>query len=174
MRIRRGVVCALALLHGALLAGHAQAQSDYPTRPIRFIVGFAAGGGNDFFARLVVQKFQENTGVTAIVENKAGAGGRIAAELCGASAGRRLYGPGRRHGTDVDRRRRSYPDLTYHPTKSFIPLNMIASFPLVLVVPATIPIERERAGGLGEGPSRQIELRHLGACLYHRQRTVEA
>ena len=48
---------------------------------IRFIVGFAAGGGNDMFARLVVQKFQENTGATTIVDNKPGAGGRISAEF---------------------------------------------------------------------------------------------
>ncbi len=50
------LLTALALL----AAGEARAQSDYPNRPIRFIVGFAAGGGNDIFARLVVQKFQQN------------------------------------------------------------------------------------------------------------------
>ena len=87
---------------------------------------------------------------------------------------RRLHRAGRRHRADVDRRRDlSQPD--YHPTKSFIPLNMIASFPLVLVVPANQPDQdRERPGRIGQGPSRQVELRHLVARLHHRQRTVQA
>ena len=45
------------------------------------IVGFAAGGGNDLFARLVIQKFQEQTGHTAVIENKPGAGGRISSDF---------------------------------------------------------------------------------------------
>ena len=61
----------------ALTASAAQAQSDYPNRPIHVIVGFAAGGGNDIFARLVTQKLGQNTGWTIVVENKPGAGGRI-------------------------------------------------------------------------------------------------
>src|SRR5450759_487816 len=61
-------------------AGHARAQTDYPSRPIHFIVGFAAGGGNDLFARLVVQKFQENTGASTVIDNRVGAGGRLAAD----------------------------------------------------------------------------------------------
>ena len=58
----------------------AYAQSDYPTRPIRIVVGFAAGGGNDIFARLVGQKFSELIGQPVVIENRAGAGGRLAAE----------------------------------------------------------------------------------------------
>jgi tripartite-type tricarboxylate transporter receptor subunit TctC len=53
-RIHNGIICALAVLLAALSAGNARAQSDYPNKPIHFIVGFAAGGGNDLFARLVV------------------------------------------------------------------------------------------------------------------------
>src|SRR4051794_6681952 len=65
-------------------AGAAQtpslAQTEFPKQPIHFIVGFAAGGGNDLFARVVVQKLQENTGFTTVIDNKVGAGGRIAAD----------------------------------------------------------------------------------------------
>ena len=50
----------------ALTATAARAE-DYPSRTIRVIVGFAAGGGNDLFARLVIQKFQEQTGHKAII-----------------------------------------------------------------------------------------------------------
>ena len=121
-----------------LAAGDARAQSDYPNRPIHFIVGFAAGGGNDIFARLVLQKFGELTGATAVVENKPGAGGRLASEfvsratpdgyvlLLGATGQMSIASA-------------IYPKLAYHPTKNFVPLNMVASFPLILVVPADHP-----------------------------------
>lgn len=137
-RIQGILACALATLLVPLAADRASAQADYPNKPIHFFVGFAAGGGNDLFARLVVQKFQENTGATAVIENKVGAGGRIAADfvahqpadsytvLVGATGQMSI-------ATAV------FPNLGYHATKSFIPLNMIASFPLVLVVPASHP-----------------------------------
>jgi tripartite-type tricarboxylate transporter receptor subunit TctC len=115
-------------------AGGAKAD-DYPSRPIRFIVGFAAGGGNDLFARIVVQKFQEQTGHTAIVENRVGAGGRIAAELVAkqpADGYTVLVGATGQMSIAAA----VYPDLPYHPSKTFTPLNMIASFPLILVVSA--------------------------------------
>jgi tripartite-type tricarboxylate transporter receptor subunit TctC len=135
MRTRRTVLA--CLLGAAALIGTAAGASadDYPSRPIRFIVGFAAGGGNDLFARLVVQKFQEQTGHTAIVENKVGAGGRIASEyamkqpadgytvLVGATGQMSIAAA-------------IYSNLPYHPTKTFVPLNNIASFPLILVVSA--------------------------------------
>ena len=79
MRIRSLFACLFMALVLAS-AGEARAQDTYPNRVIRFIVGFAAGGGNDIFARLVVNKFQENTGASAIIENKPGAGGRISSE----------------------------------------------------------------------------------------------
>jgi tripartite-type tricarboxylate transporter receptor subunit TctC len=128
----------LTALLAIMAAAPAQAQSDYPSRPIRFIVGFAAGGGNDLFARLVVQKFQEQTGHTAIVENKVGAGGRIAADYAAkqpADGYTVLVGATGQMSIAAA----IYPNLGYHPTKSFIALNMIASFPLVLVVPADHP-----------------------------------
>ena len=137
-RLGKNLIFALAAALLALAASRADAQTDYPNRVIHFVVGFAAGGGNDLFARLVVQKFQENTGVTAVIENKVGAGGRIAAEfvahqpadgytvLVGATGQMSI-------ATAI------YPNLGYNASSSFIPLNMIASFPLVLVVPADHP-----------------------------------
>ena len=120
----------------------AVAQSDlaagYPNKPIRVVVPVAAGGGNDIFARLVGQKLSELLGQPVINENKPGAGGRIAAEyvmhqphdgytlLIGASGVMSVAAA-------------AYPNLTYHPTKTFIPLSMIANFPLILVVPPDHP-----------------------------------
>lgn len=123
----------------ALLIAHpAQAQGDYPNRTIRIVVGFAAGGGNDIFARLVGAKLAELAGQSVIIENKPGAGARLANEyaanqaadgytlLVAASGGMSIASA-------------IYPKLGYHPTKSFVPLTMIASFPLILAVPADHP-----------------------------------
>jgi tripartite-type tricarboxylate transporter receptor subunit TctC len=137
MRIR-SLFASITVMLVLAAAGEARAQDAYPNRVIRFIVGFAAGGGNDLFARLVVQKFQDNTGATAIIENRVGAGGRLSSDyvahqpadgytvLVGATGQMSI-------ATAI------YPKLGYNAVTSFIPLNMIASFPLVLVVPADHP-----------------------------------
>jgi tripartite-type tricarboxylate transporter receptor subunit TctC len=122
----------------------ARAQTDaagsYPNKAIHIIVGFAAGGGNDIFARVVGQKLQAIIGATVVIENKPGAGGRIASEyvasqpadgytlLVGASGAMSIAAA-------------IYPKLPYHPTRSFVPLSMIANFPLILVVPENHPVK---------------------------------
>jgi len=58
----------------------AQADATYPAKPIRIIVGFGAGGGNDLMARIIGQKLAENVGQAVVVENRTGAGGRLAIE----------------------------------------------------------------------------------------------
>ncbi len=81
MRIKnfgRALLAGFALL-AASFAVPAAAQ-DYPNKPIKVIVPFAAGGGNDIFARLVGQKAGEILGQTLVIENRVGAGGRPAAE----------------------------------------------------------------------------------------------
>ena len=139
-RVHKTIICALAASLAAFSTAPARAQTDFPSRPIHFIVGFAAGGGNDLFARLVVQKFQENTGATAVIENKVGAGGRIAAEFAArapADGYTVLVGATGQMSIATA----IFPDLSYNASTSFIPLNMIASFPLVLVVPADHPVK---------------------------------
>jgi len=131
-KVLLSALAALVLVASGLATAHA--QSNYPTRPIRIIVGFAAGGGNDIFARIVAAKLSDIVGQAVIVENRPGAGGRLAAEyvshqladgytlLVGAS-GAMSIAPA------------IYPDLQYHPTKTLVPLAMIASFPLIMVIP---------------------------------------
>ena len=77
---RRAGLCVLGALFAVALSAPSDAQSNYPTRPVRMIVGFAAGGGNDIFARLVGAKLGEILGQPIVVENRPGAGGRLAAE----------------------------------------------------------------------------------------------
>jgi len=135
----RGVFAALAAIALAAAAvAPGSAQSAYPNRPIRMVVGFAAGGGNDIFARLVGAKLSEILGQPVVIENKPAAGGRLSAEfvshqlpdgytlLVGASGMMSIAAA-------------IFPDLQYHPTKSFVPLSMIASFPLIMAVSADLP-----------------------------------
>jgi tripartite-type tricarboxylate transporter receptor subunit TctC len=135
-KTRRGLVLAFGLMVAA--AAPAQAQTDYPNKPIRIVVGFAAGGGNDIFARLVGAKLADLIGQNVIIENKPGAGARLGNEyaanqpadgytlLVAASGGMSIASA-------------IYPKLGYHPTKSFIPLTMIANFPLILAIPKDHP-----------------------------------
>jgi tripartite-type tricarboxylate transporter receptor subunit TctC len=120
----------------AILPALAQdAAANYPNKPIRIIVGFAAGGGNDLFARLIGQKLGESLGQNVIVENKPGAGGRLAVDFVKnqpadgytvmvAATGQMAIAAA------------IFPKLPYHPTRDFIPISMIASFPLILAGPA--------------------------------------
>jgi tripartite-type tricarboxylate transporter receptor subunit TctC len=128
----------LLILFALAIVQPADAQGDYPNRAIRIVVGFAAGGGNDIFARLVGAKLSELLGQPVIIENKPGAGARLANEyaanqaadgytlLVAASGGMSIASA-------------IYPKLGYHPTRSFVPLTMIANFPLILSVPANHP-----------------------------------
>ena len=127
-----------ALLQVAPTIAPAAAQTDYPTRPIHLVVGFAAGGGNDIFARLVGGKVSEILGQPVVVENRPGAGGRIAPEyvLQQAPDGYTLFiGPSGAMAIAAV----IYPDLKYSPTKSFVPIAMIANFPLIMVIAADNP-----------------------------------
>jgi tripartite-type tricarboxylate transporter receptor subunit TctC len=128
---------ALAALAAAAVApawAQGDAAANYPNRPIRVIVGFAAGGGNDLFARLVGQKLSENIGQPVVIENKVGAGGRLAVEY---AMGQPADGYTLVVGASGQMAIAAaiYPKLPYHPTKTFTPLTMIASFPLILAGP---------------------------------------
>lgn len=138
MRTRRISLALLAAALAVLAAFSAHAQETaYPARPIRMIVGFAAGGGNDILARLVGQKMAEGLGQSLLIENRTGANGEIAADYVRNAApdGYTLLvgASGMMSVSPVVN-----PKLPYVPTRDFTPLGMIASFPLVIIVnPAT-------------------------------------
>jgi tripartite-type tricarboxylate transporter receptor subunit TctC len=77
--LRRRTVLTLIAATLAVVAGSAGAQ-DYPVRPVRLVVGFAAGGTQDVIARLIGQTLSERLGQQIVVENRAGASSNIAAE----------------------------------------------------------------------------------------------
>jgi tripartite-type tricarboxylate transporter receptor subunit TctC len=138
------ILLAAAWLAVALIAGSstAGAQNDpaanYPSRNIKMVVGFAAGGGNDIIARIISQKLEERLGHPVIIENKPGAGGSLAALAVKASApdGYTLL-IGASGAMSI------IPAISVKPPyttlKDFTPISNLVSFPLVLSVYAAHP-----------------------------------
>jgi tripartite-type tricarboxylate transporter receptor subunit TctC len=126
----------------ALTANSALAQEDvskYPSRPIRIIVGFAAGGGNDVIARIYAQKLSEDLGQPVIVENKPGAGAIVATEYVSKAAPdgyTLLVGAS---GMAINQS--LYAKLPYDSVRDFVAISELASFPLLMIVNASSPIK---------------------------------
>ena len=123
----------------ACCAGSVGAQN-YPAKPVRFVVPFAPGGGADFVARVVGQKFSETFGQSLIIDNRGGAGGAIGTEsaaksapdgytLLLGSAGPLAIQPG------------LSSKLPYDPVKDFAPITIVTSMPYVLVVHPSLPVK---------------------------------
>jgi tripartite-type tricarboxylate transporter receptor subunit TctC len=122
----------------ALSASPASAQGDYPSKVIRMIVGFAAGGGNDIFARIIAQKLSERTGWTVVIENKPGAGGNIAAEFV-AKAPKDGYTLLWGLSTQLTVNPTLYTNTGFDVEKDFAPISTIAESALVLAVNPKVP-----------------------------------
>jgi tripartite-type tricarboxylate transporter receptor subunit TctC len=127
------------LLAIALLVPLAAAAQPYPSKPIRFVVPYPAGGPLDTVARIVGERVSENLGEPVIVENKAGAGGNIGADLVAKSAPDGytiLMGAVATHAINPS----LYSSMPYDAQKDFIPVTQIASTPNVLVVNPALPV----------------------------------
>ena len=127
----------LALIALCAAAAGALAQG-YPANPIRIVVGFPPGGGNDIIARLVGAKMQEAWGQPVVIDNKPGANSIIAAEFVAKSApdGYTLL-VNATGGMSVNPV--LYAKLPYDSLRDFVPISMVGSFPLVLVVHPSVP-----------------------------------
>ena len=133
-RTLRQFLLACVLAPMGLTLGGAQAQ-DFPQKTVRIVVGQGAGGGMDTLARLLSQRLAGPLGQPVVVENRVGAGGIIATDgvakspadghtLLMAPIGNMVFTP------------ILTPKLRYSPTKDFVPVSLVASFPLLLVVNA--------------------------------------
>jgi len=117
----------------ALPPTESTAQSAYPNKPVRLIVGFAPGGSTDIVGRIVAQRLGERLGQTVIVENKAGAGGTIGADATAKSApdGYTLtLGTTSTHAIAAG----AYSKLSYDPVADFTQISLVAITPYLLVV----------------------------------------
>lgn len=124
-------VLTIALL--GLLPWSAGAQGDYPTKPVRMVVGFAPGGGNDILARLMAEQLQKLLGQPFVVENRAGASGMIAIEAvkrADPDGYTLLVGPS--SGMAVNPA--LYSKLSYDPVKDFAPVSLVGDIPMILTV----------------------------------------
>ena len=127
---------AAAFLLAALVAG-AQAQN-YPTRPIRFIVPIAAGGGADLVARVIAERLSRNLGQQVVVENRAGGGTVIGAELVARSPADGytwLLGTATSHAINASLVKK----LPYDPVKDFAPIALVAVLPQIIVIHPALP-----------------------------------
>jgi tripartite-type tricarboxylate transporter receptor subunit TctC len=154
--IRRqiGLAIAAACLGTVLSPALVQAQTDYPSRPIRLVIPFPPGGGTDFVSRTVGTKLGEMTGWTIVLENRPGAGGNIAIESVAKSApdgytivmgqsDNMMLGPF------------LYSTVAYDSVKSFEAIVRVSAAPLVVVSAAgskiTDPISLAAAGKSARG-----------------------
>jgi tripartite-type tricarboxylate transporter receptor subunit TctC len=131
---------AIGVLLALTFATQVGAQAQYPSSPVKMIVGFAPGGGNDILARILADKLGAHYKSSFVVDNRPGANGIIAIEaakrsepnghsiLVGPSSGM-IFNP------------ILIKQLSYDPVKDFAPIAMVGTFPLLVVVKADSPIK---------------------------------
>jgi len=157
----------LAAALGVVLAGAACAQN-WPTKPVRVIVPFGAGGGTDIQARLLAKNFYESMGQTFVIENRAGAGGIIGAELAVHSPadGSTILFTTASLAVNVTLYKSR---IKFDPIKDLAPVSWISSTPLVLVVHPSVPAKSvkelvalaRKTGGLNAGSNGAGTTSHL-------------
>ncbi len=128
-RLVRAAGAALLCMAAALPA---QAQDAYPNKPIRLLLGFAAGGGSDMVARLVAKSLGDRLGQSVVVDNRPGAGGNIASEAAAKAApdGYTLVLMTSGHATNAAMKK----VLPFHPVNDFAWIGTITTYPLSLAV----------------------------------------
>jgi tripartite-type tricarboxylate transporter receptor subunit TctC len=176
---KRSIPAALALTLLGVCAT-ASAQS-YPTKTVRLIVPNAPGGGTDTVARLISEKLSPSLGQQIVVDNRGGAGGRIAAELVArspkdgytlmlGSAATLITGP----ALDVDRK--------YDPVKDFAPISLTGTTAYMLVVHPSLPaksvrdliaLARARPAHIAYASTGQGSPSHLGMELFQAMAKVK-
>jgi tripartite-type tricarboxylate transporter receptor subunit TctC len=164
---------AAGTLAGMLISVAAVAQTSFPTKPLRIISIFAAGGGNDFLCRTVAAKLTENLKQQVIVENRAGANGIIGTDAVARSApdGYTIGLIPSGHVVNAA----IVPKLPFDPVKDFTTVSMLGSSPLVLVVHPSLPVKsvaelrafaKARPGELTYVSAGVGASGHLGGALF--------
>jgi tripartite-type tricarboxylate transporter receptor subunit TctC len=126
---------------GVVLAALTAQADDYPTRPVRVVVPFAAAGVTDIVARVLFDRLSQATGKTLVIDNRPGAGGTIAVEqvVNAAPDGYTLVmaDPSGSLPANVT----LYPELKYDPRRDLIPIANLGSSGAVLLVANTLPVK---------------------------------
>ena len=168
--LKRVVVAALLL--GAAAQVSAQLPPGFPSRPVRFFVGFPPGGTNDIIARLLAQKLTEQSGVTYVVENRPGANTAIASDafVRAAPDGYTIMQVAPGHATNP-----AMLKLNFDPIKDFQFITVAAESQNLLVLHPSFPprsvkdliaISKKRPGDINYGSSGIGTTVHLSAELF--------
>ncbi|WP_421988470.1 Bug family tripartite tricarboxylate transporter substrate binding protein [Roseococcus sp.] len=175
---RRG----LGLLAAApLLPVAAQAQPAFPTRPVRMVVPYPPGGATDVIARMIAEKLSAQWGQPVVIENRAGAGTTIGAEVVARSEpdGYTLYETTSAHTISKS----LYRNLSYDPIRDFTAITLTAIIPLVLVVAKRVPATdlasfvawgKAQPHGVTFGTTGNGTAQHLTAALFKLKAGVNA
>src|SRR5436190_3348004 len=154
----------------ALIAPSAFAQAAYPSRNIKMIVPYPAGGTTDFLGRLVAEQIKAGLGATVIVENKPGAGTTLGAEQVARAEGDG-YTLLMATSTTLAINKTLYKKLPYDPVKDFAPIALVAAVPFALIINPSIPAKSlsefigyaKSKPGLAYGSAGNGSPQHLGA-----------
>src|SRR4051794_12356704 len=139
MKIFRGLLLVVTSLV-LQLTGAAQAQSNYPNRPVALIVTVPPGGAADFVARIIGSRLTDVLGQPVVTNNRGGAGGTIAAAAVAKAepdGHTLLLNTIATHGIGPH----LYPNLPYDPVKDFSPIILVAKLPLIMTVNADLPVQ---------------------------------
>lgn len=170
-----------AILLTLASTGLAQAQSDWPNRPIRMIVPLPAGSAADVVARLISNKLTERLGQTVVVENRAGASGSLGADTV-AKATPDGYTLGIATSTTHVTTAILSPKLPYDPVKDFIPLAMVGVSPYVVVVHPSvqaktiaelIALAKAKPKSINYSSVGEASLAHLAGQLFSTMAGIE-
>ena len=174
------IAAAVMAATNASAAQTASATQTYPTKPIRFIVGFAPGGATDIIARALAQKLSDAFGQQVVVDNRAGGGGTIAAMMASKSPPdgyTMLMGTISTLATNVS----TYKNLPYDPLRDFAPVTLAAATPYFVTVNAGMPstlkdfiaLAKAKPGQINFGSSGAGGGAHLSAELFRSMAGIE-
>ena len=178
LRFAGAALCALGAV--SVVPAHAQAPG-YPSRPLRLVVPFPPGGGNDILARAVGARLTEVVGQQVIVDNRPGAGGMLGAQIAATadpdgytlflgSVGNLAHNPALR------------PKLPYDPLRDFAPVSLLATSPFMVVVYPQLPakslkeliaLAKAKPGQLNMGSAGIASSLHLTGELFEHTTGVD-
>lgn len=141
--IWRGLLKAATIAGVLMVSGAAMAQGVYPNKPVKLIVPFPPGGGNDVIGRVIAQKLSDRWGQSVVVDNRSGANGIVGLQalvqsapdgytLAVGAAGPLAVNPS------------LYARLPYDPVKDFSPITNLVNYPLLLVTHPSVPVKNIR------------------------------
>ncbi len=172
---------ALAAIATALAAGRSAWAQDWPSKPVRLVVPFPAGGSTDIVARLIAERLAQSLHQPVVVDNRAGAGGTTGSDLVAKSAADGstvLMGTSSTHAIAGS----LYAKLPYDAARDFAPITLLGTATILLVVHPSLPVAsvrelvalaKSKPGALSYGSTGNGSVSHLTAEHFKAMAGVE-